>query len=84
LPELLFRYRARNFPQTLSAIEQQQWQAFCRQRLLHEELGAPNTLAAFLAAEKALQDDSAVLREWHEYALQLSVQLDLGVPDNDI
>jgi exodeoxyribonuclease-1 len=84
LPELLFRYRARNFPQTLSAIEQQQWQEFCRQRLLHEELGAPNTLAGFLAAEKALQDDSAVLREWHEYALQLSVQLDLAVPDNDI
>jgi exodeoxyribonuclease-1 len=32
LDELLFRYRARNFPDTLSEVEQQQWLAFCRLR----------------------------------------------------
>lgn len=31
--ELLFRYRARNWPHTLSLDEQQRWKAFCRQRL---------------------------------------------------
>lgn len=33
LPELLFRYRARNFPETLNAEEQQRWLAFCRARV---------------------------------------------------
>lgn len=31
--ELLFRYRARFYPQSLTAQEQQQWLQFCRQRL---------------------------------------------------
>lgn len=31
--ELLFRYRARNWPHTLSLDEQQRWKTFCRQRL---------------------------------------------------
>ncbi|NII53744.1 exodeoxyribonuclease I [Luteibacter sp. SG786] len=32
-PELLFRYRARNWPQTLSLEEQQRWEAFRTDRL---------------------------------------------------
>ena len=32
-PELLFRYRARNWPDTLDAAEQARWQAFRRARL---------------------------------------------------
>jgi exodeoxyribonuclease-1 len=32
-PELLFRYRARNWPQTLSLEEQQRWEAFRVDRL---------------------------------------------------
>jgi len=34
LPEMVFRYRARNYPETLTAQEQACWTAF-RQRLLH-------------------------------------------------
>ncbi|MEA3586947.1 exodeoxyribonuclease I [Pseudidiomarina sp. 1APP75-27a] len=34
LPEMLFRYRARNFPNTLSDAELQRWRQFCQQRLL--------------------------------------------------
>ncbi len=30
---MLFRYRARNFPHTLNADEQQQWQRYCRERI---------------------------------------------------
>ncbi|SDY17552.1 Exodeoxyribonuclease I subunit C [Lysobacter sp. yr284] len=33
LPELLFRYRARNWPQTLDAAERQRWDDYRRQRL---------------------------------------------------
>jgi len=30
---LLFRYRARNYPQTLSSEEQQRWQQYCQNKL---------------------------------------------------
>lgn len=32
-PELLFRYRARNWPETLDAIEHERWEGFRRRRL---------------------------------------------------
>lgn len=35
LPEMLFRYRARNFGHTLSHAEQQKWRRFCQERLMH-------------------------------------------------
>ncbi|MCP8463162.1 exodeoxyribonuclease I [Pseudomonas sp. ZM23] len=76
LPELLFRYRARNFPETLSTTEQQQWRDFCRQRLNAAEWGAPNTLENFDSAmgehiANASADDRAVLEAWAKYALAL-------------
>jgi exodeoxyribonuclease I len=40
LPELLFRYRARNFPQTLSADEHEEWKQFCYRRLTDPAAGA--------------------------------------------
>src|SRR5690606_32931109 len=39
LPELLFRYRARNYPGTLDASEQERWREYCRMRLLGEIKG---------------------------------------------
>jgi exodeoxyribonuclease-1 len=33
LEEMLFRYRGRNYPNTLNSEELQQWQQFCQQRL---------------------------------------------------
>lgn len=35
LPVLLFRYRARNFPESLTAGEMQRWQQHCKDRLMH-------------------------------------------------
>jgi exodeoxyribonuclease-1 len=46
LSELLFRYRARNFPQTLTDAEQQQWHEHRASRL-HDGVGGGLTLAAF-------------------------------------
>jgi exodeoxyribonuclease-1 len=34
LPDLLLRYRARNFPDSLSADEQEEWLQFCRDKCL--------------------------------------------------
>ena len=46
LGELLFRYRARNFPDTLSDAEQQQWHEH-RVHRLHDGAGGGLTLQAF-------------------------------------
>src|SRR5690606_39125697 len=72
LPELLFRYRARNFPESLADHELQAWQQFCRERLSNSIAGAPNTLDNF---ESALQEqwplassaEQQVLQAWREY-----------------
>lgn len=76
LPELLFRYRARNFFPSLSTEEQQRWRNFCQQRLTQPEFGAPNTLASFEQALGELFDSAsaaqqALLAEWRDYAQQL-------------
>ncbi|MCY1503603.1 Exodeoxyribonuclease I [compost metagenome] len=82
LPELLFRYRARNFPETLSASEQSRWLEFCRNRLKSPEFGAPNTLANFFQALDELQAKTestqrAVLLEWRRYATELGSRYQL-------
>jgi exodeoxyribonuclease I len=65
LTELLLRYRARNFPDTLTAAEQQQWQEH-RLHRLHDDAGGGWTVAAYLKridelgeALDATADDSA-------------------------
>lgn len=45
LPELLFRYRARNFPASLSATEQERWREFCFRRLTDPAAGASLVLS---------------------------------------
>lgn len=47
LPELLFRYRARNFPDSLTTEEQQQWREFVHQRLTDPAAGASLTVLEF-------------------------------------
>jgi exodeoxyribonuclease-1 len=49
LPDMLFRYRARNYPQSLTPTEQQAWRDFCRQRLTRQAdvPGAGPDLASF-------------------------------------
>ncbi|KAF1069892.1 MAG: Exodeoxyribonuclease I [Pseudomonas citronellolis] len=79
LVELLFRYRARNFPETLSATEQQHWQDFVRARLADAEQGAPNTLANFDAALQeqmvnANEAGKSILQAWRQYADELRVR----------
>ena len=73
LDELLFRYRARNFPSSLAGEELVRWRDFCRQRLSDSSMGAPNTLDNFA---QALQEEwplaspaqQQVLQAWREHA----------------
>jgi exodeoxyribonuclease-1 len=72
LEELLFRYRARNFPGTLDAAETERWQRHCRERLLGGA-GGGLTLAAFFdrcdaLAENADDRATALLEALYEYA----------------
>jgi len=39
LPEMLFRYRARNFPDSLSDAEQSRWREYCASKLTNGEIG---------------------------------------------
>ncbi|SDR75339.1 exodeoxyribonuclease I [Pseudomonas oryzae] len=83
LVELLFRYRARNFPQTLSEAEQLRWMEFCRLRLSDSSAGAPNTLAQFEQAMGELPGAAdpaqrALLGAWQAHAQGLRQRYGLG------
>ncbi|KAB0490896.1 exodeoxyribonuclease I [Pseudomonas psychrophila] len=83
LPELLFRYRARNFPHTLSAHELERWQAFCQQRLSDPAMGAPMTLDNFMRAADEVSRSATtaqlkLLGEWQRYARELSRRMGLN------
>ena len=59
LPELLFRYRARNWPATLSAGERARWDAYRRERLLADSGLSESTLPAFFAEIETLRGEHA-------------------------
>lgn len=72
LEELLFRYRARNFIETLSPEEAERWKAHRAGRLLEGEGGARN-VDALLAEIDALSETAdergeAILGALHDYA----------------
>jgi exodeoxyribonuclease-1 len=55
LPELVWRYRARNFPETLTPAEVQRWDAHRAARLLHGAGGA-RTVEQFFSAIDTLSE----------------------------
>jgi len=59
LPEMLFRYRARNYPETLTADEQAQWLEHCRARLVDGESGHLN-FQEFYAEIESLRTDGSL------------------------
>jgi exodeoxyribonuclease-1 len=72
LSELLFRYRARNFPHSLSEQEQQTWQQQRAARLLQGEAGARTLQALFdeldRLVENADEQGEALLGALYDYA----------------
>jgi len=80
LAELLFRYRARNFPATLNEAERVQWQAHCTHRL-HEGAGGSVTLQAFFErvdelSENADERGQDILGALVDYATEIAPPLD--------
>jgi exodeoxyribonuclease-1 len=58
LDELVFRYRARHVPQTLTDVERARWARHCHERL-HDGAGGATTLAEFQHRIDALADAAA-------------------------
>ncbi|HEX7637788.1 MAG TPA: exodeoxyribonuclease I [Burkholderiaceae bacterium] len=76
LEELVFRYRARNFPETLDDADQARWLAHCAARL-HGGAGGVTTLAAFFDRidelnEQADERGQAILEALYDYAEQIA------------
>jgi len=81
LPKLLFRYRCRNFPDSLSSVERSRWQIYCRQKLL-SPANADRSLQAVSARidekiKSASQAQKLVLEELTQYIARLCS--DLGI-----
>ena len=77
---VLFRWRARNFPASLSPDEAERWQAHLAARL-HEGEGGAQTLAAFMEQidqlgekfqERADERGEAILSALYDYAEQIA------------
>ena len=76
LSEMLFRYRARNYPETLNADELLRWQTLCQQRLTGQVPGASITFEAYEARLQELRESadnrSDIIDALAVYALALS------------
>jgi exodeoxyribonuclease-1 len=79
LGEILFRYRARNFPSSLTADEQLKWRDFCRWRLTCAEAQSALTLSEFEQRIESLLDVESItsgqrqlLQQLAAYGAQLS------------
>jgi exodeoxyribonuclease-1 len=69
LGEMLFRYRARNFPASLNVEENARWKSFCHWRLTRKEAQSSLTLAEFYARLAELTVDAS-LNEQQQLLLQ--------------
>lgn len=80
LTELLWRYRARNFPQSLSEPEQLAWEQHRAARLIEGEGGAFTVTALFdeldRLAEDADERGEAILGALYDYAEMVGPQAD--------
>lgn len=79
LPELLFRYRARNWPETLNQDEVKRWKQFCYQRLTGLDGSCHLTLEDFSTFIASLQDKckdneraQLILNDLHEWKEKLA------------
>jgi len=80
LDELVFRYRARNFPETLDDAQRGQWIEHCAHRL-HDGAGGALTLEAFferidVLGEEADERGQDILGALVDYATQIAPERD--------
>jgi exodeoxyribonuclease-1 len=83
-PELLFRYRARNWPDTLNAQERERWRQFCHDRLTRHTALTALTLDDYFArlaelrADPAAQGQLALLDQLQAWGEQLALNLPIS------
>lgn len=81
LPEMLFRYRARNYPDSLNTEEKQRWRSFCINRLTGQQAGAGITFADYFARLQELRADETVnqtlIQALESFAIEKMQQLGL-------
>jgi len=82
LPEMLFRYRARNYPETLNAQEREDWDEFRRSCFSNEKIGSNLTLASYyqrieelMSEPQTSTEQQQVLIKLQEYGLSLEAGL---------
>jgi exodeoxyribonuclease-1 len=63
LPEMLFRYRARNWPQTLNKDEQERWEEYRQARLYEPDAGGSVQMDDYLALLDQLEWDQTLAPE---------------------
>lgn len=74
LDTMLFRYRARNYPETLNDQEKLKWQAWCQARLMGADAGGSiclpelQSLLAALLETKHSPRDQAILKQLQQFA----------------
>jgi exodeoxyribonuclease-1 len=78
LGELLFRYRARNFPDSLSQQELSRWRDFCQLRLTDVSAGASlirsdfdKRIATLMDSSETTPQQKLILKELLDYADKL-------------
>lgn len=76
LGEMLFRYRARNFPSSLNADEQVRWKAFCHWRLTSKDAQASLILPEFYVRLAQLAADASLSEQQQLLLKQLAVYAD--------
>ncbi len=74
LAEMLFRYRARNYPELLSSHEILRWNEFCANRITGNQKGGGITLAEYFSQLSRLRDETSgnesFLKELEDYAME--------------
>lgn len=63
IPEMLFRYRGRNYPETLQGDERQRWLDFCLRRLSDPKAGASIVIEDYEKRLQELQQQQAIAPE---------------------
>ncbi len=71
LNEMFFRYKARNYPQILTAEEQQRWQAFCYMRINEQK---EDYLARINELKQQPDIDSKLLQALEDYLTDITLK----------
>lgn len=84
LREMLWRYKARNYPAALNATETAQWQEFCRERLEKGDDGVQSvaqlqdSIRQLDETEHLTKEQKIVLQQLYRYATDLARRYQLG------